>query len=286
MKKKIIFTTILVICIAILFITQSQSPFLKGSYNRNKVELTIKPEYEEYFIGQDVWITGVVTNTTGKDYYLINSFNVTEINFDIIDPRGNKLTNPLEVTKTDIGKDSIKLQPGESFENDFPTDLYLQWGPQEVGEYKITMEYQGLKSNQIIINVKEPTGIDKEVYDQMYNAINAPDFKQSSQDLEQLLDRYPTTRYSPQLYNLLILGLAYTDDGSRLDYNINNYFKYNANSFTTRVVITKYAFCLSKFQKLSNEEIQVKLQQIADRYKGTKTQSLIEKYIQEKSNKK
>ncbi|MBK8553671.1 MAG: hypothetical protein IPL53_22510 [Ignavibacteria bacterium] len=109
----------------------------------------------------------------------------------------------------------------------------------EIGVYKINARYQDLNSNELNINVTEPTGIEKELYDQTYGQLFKPEIPQYEkiQKLSVLLNKYPGSKYSPQLYKMYFDESKFTKDYNNNSEEIVDFFEYNHDTYGADLIL-------------------------------------------------
>lgn len=207
-----------------------------------KVILILSPEYDGYFINQDIWMKVVVVNNSDDNYYLKLPLNRTYTNFYRTYPSGKIITDSITVNRLKP-PDSLKLLPGGSYEkvmtlNKTSTKLLID-DINETGIYIINATYQDLVSNELKLPVTVPAGIDKELYDQTYGKLFAQNISEEERvyKLEDLLKKYPATKYSPQLYNIFFRESNFTNDYNRSSENISDFFKYNNDTYGAGLIL-------------------------------------------------
>ncbi|MBK8553670.1 MAG: hypothetical protein IPL53_22505 [Ignavibacteria bacterium] len=110
--------TVLIFLLIIIFkpdLFNNEKDKLFSDTADGKVNLIITPEYEEYFIDQDVWIKVGVVNNSNENYFLKWPLTLTYTHFAGTYPSGKKMSEVLTDDSIEP-KDSLKLVPGGSFE--------------------------------------------------------------------------------------------------------------------------------------------------------------------------
>lgn len=282
-SKKLFFLILFVLCI--LFINKFIKSKLLNDQDKilikDNVNLIIYPEYDEYFINQDIWIKCDLINNSKDNYYLklpITIHSVTVIITNPLNEKGNYHTET-----ENAYNDSLELIPGKSTEKlvclnwVFPrftsTDIKIY------GLYKIKFVYQGIESNEININITEPTGVDKILYDSTFNGIFKPyiPINEKMNKLEKLLDKYPSSKYSPQLYNYLLLSTHNLFSQERYLENINNYFQFNYDTYGSRFILIRYFVYLENELKLDNKSIDLIKDNLITKFPNSKTEYILNK---------
>lgn len=269
-KLLIILILILIIISALIYVFRSDI-FKKSSVNshldssENIVKLVIEPEYESYFIDQDIWLKVIVVNNSSDNYFLKMPLIRSVVSFKGISPSGKIYEDSLKININEP-TDSLKLIPGNSFEKVMPLNIETKrfFYPEntERENFKIIAKYQNLSSNELSISVSEPVGIDKELYEQTYGSLfkmNIPD-EDKMYKLEALLKKYPGTKYSPQLYNLFFRESKFINDYNKSTENISDFFDNNNDTYGAELIL-----------ELGNHN----LEKLSSRYRDTKTGYLI-----------
>lgn len=207
-----------------------------------KVKLEIASEYDEYFVDQLIWIKVVVTNNSKENYYLKFPLKRLYIYFGVTYPSGKKFTDSFS-SELQEQPDSLKLEPGSSFEKVMPLNTAIEkfYGEdnKETGFYKINAKYQNLISNDLNLNVTEPTGEDKEIYEQTYEKLFRTEIPQYGkiQKLGEALKKYPGTKYTPQLYKIYFDESNYSKDYNNNSDEINNFFESNYDTYGADLIL-------------------------------------------------
>lgn len=248
-ENKSLLISVLAIFIVILsiFIIKSKSFMNKGETmipdsGERKVSLIITPEYDEYFIDQLIWVKINVINNSNENYYLKSPLKRPYVSFTGTYPSGKKITGG-SGSEIQEQSDSLKLVPGSSFEKVIPVNISSEkfYGEErkETGNYKIGAMYQNLRSNDLNFKVKEPAGIDKEIYDQTYGNLFMTDIPQYEkiQKLGELLKKYPGTKYSPQLYKIYFSESNYSKDYNNNSDEINYFFDNNSDTYGADLIL-------------------------------------------------
>lgn len=246
--KKVFILTSIVVLVCLLIFLFVPDLFKKGNENlikntsAGKVNLIITSEYEEYFIDQDIWIKVSVVNNSNENYFLKWPLTLTYTHFAGTYPSGKKI-NEIPTDDSIEPKDSLKLDPGGSFEKVMSLNKligkFYNEDKKEIGVYKINARYQDLNSNELNIDVTEPTDIDKELYDQTYLQLFKPEIPryEKIQKLAVLLNKYPGSKYSPQLYKMYFDESKFTKDYNNNSEEIVDFFKYNHDTYGADLIL-------------------------------------------------
>lgn len=238
----IIFTVILSMYIFTSKTFRNEKEKLIPDSAERKVSLIITPEYDEYFIDQLIWLKINVANNSNENYYLKSPLKRSFVSFAGTYPSGKKIADSLNLDIREHS-DSLKLEPGSSFEKVIPvtisSDKFYGEGKKETGKFNIIAEYQNLTSNELNINVTEPAGVDKEIYDQTYGNLFITDIPQYEkiQMLGELLKKYPGTKYSPQLYKIYFSESNYSKDYNNNSDDINFFFENNFDTYGADLIL-------------------------------------------------
>lgn len=250
-NKFILIFSLFLVLVSVLIFTFRSDIFRKRSGNDlldstdREVKLIITPEYSEYFIEQDIWMKVMVVNNSIESYYLKFPLNRTFTNFKGMYPSGKIIAD--SITFNPIEKsDSLKLIPGSSYEkvmalNKAAKNFFIsdKGDNVETGIYKINARYQQLVSNELSLKVTLPTGADKELYDETYGKLFIQNVSPEEKiyKLEELINRYPSSKYSPQLYYIFFRESNFTNDYNRSSENISDFFKYNNDTYGADLIL-------------------------------------------------
>lgn len=270
-NKFLIILILIIIIISVLIYIFRSDIFKKASVNshlassENKVKLVIDPEYDRYFIDQDIWLKVVVVNNSSDNYFLKMPLNRFVVRFKGISPSGKVFEDSLRINIIEPA-DSLKLLPGNSFEKVMPLNIQTKrfFSPEntEKGNFKIIAKYQNLVSNELNISVSEPEGIEKELYDQTYGSLFTQNISEMDKiyKLEELLKKYPGTKYSPQLYNKFFRESKFINDYNKSTENILDFFENNNDTYGAELIL-----------ELGNHN----LEKLSSKYRDSKTDFLI-----------
>lgn len=240
-----------------------------------KVELVIEPEYKEYLIKQSVWFKVILKNLSDEDYYLKKSLSYFDLDLNIIDPSGKRLHSSIIIC-SGPATDSIKFSPGETRERYINLDAFM--GPYKnrddiTGVYKISANYQGIKSNDIEIKKSKPSGVDKEVYDRLFRDFNFYPFNEKDVlYLADIVQSFPQSKYIPYLYGTLILKALINDSDDKFIKYLNIYFKKYSNVYESMSITDLYESYLRIRKNYTIELTKQELLNFANRYKNTVTE--------------
>lgn len=241
----------------------------------NSVQLIITPEYDQYLYNQDVWMVCKVINNTTQDYMMQDNFDWNTLNFKIKDPDGK--TFGYKDGGDYAGKPKpVVLAPGEIFE----TVIHMGWHfasrtieeSETSGIYEVSAQYLDLKSNIVKFDLIAPEGVDKMLYERTFRTFKfrSPSILSEFQELQNLLEEYPSSKYSPQLYGSLLKGLVGYSDSSRFFYNFNRYIDNYKNSYQTYFIIGYLKNILTGELKWNSNDVEKEIQKIIFNNKGTK----------------
>lgn len=276
--KKILF--LILIIFAILFSCSSSSGLTGGNLDSGKVILIIEPEYKDYLVKQRVWCKVTLKNLSDEDYYLKKSLNYYDLDLNILDPSGKRLHSGIIIC-SGPATDSIKLSPGEKRERIINLDAFM--GPIKnrddiTGVYKISANYQGIKSKEIKITKFKPTGVDREVYGRLYRDFNF--FPLNEKDVSYLADvvyKFPNSKYIPYLYGILILK----DSGEKVMKYVNDYFEKYSNVYESNSIISFYESYLRIKKNYTVEQTKQELLNFANKYKNTVTEKAVKTLLED-----
>ena len=290
MKSMLIKTIPLIIVSLLLLIYFNQSFGIKSltenevKVKENNVEFLITPEYEIYLFNQDVLIKVILINNSSSAYYIKDSFIWLSMNFEVFNSKGELIESGVSTDRVPP-IDSTELKPGD----EFTSIIHMGWFfenqslyEKEIEQtYTIKANYQGIESNEILIEFKNPTGIDKELYEstsKVYNASFYPQKIDQIEALREVLYSYSDSRYAPQLYNILLLNIASYSDSAHFFDAFSKFLNTNRNSFQTY-------YCLSVFRNYaknqlswSDERINYEIDNIKNLYTGEKFSEVISSY--------
>ncbi|HMS65548.1 MAG TPA: hypothetical protein PKD83_09885 [Ignavibacteria bacterium] len=272
-KNRLISFLIIIVVAFLIFLfksllTNNKSVIESSDTPGKKVSLVISPEFVSFFKEQDVWMKVTVMNNSPNDYYLKFPLNRSLINLSVTTPAGKIIKDSVlsEITEP---SDSLKLLPGSSYEKVMPMNREIKNSSakgnfilSDTGIYKIKIFYQDLISDEISIPVTAPSGNDKELYDKPSGSLfeqNVSEYDKLA-ELEELLKKYPASKYSPQLYYLFFRESNFTNDYNRSSENISDFFKYNNNTYGAELILD-----------LGNHN----MEKLSSMYRDTKTGYLI-----------
>lgn len=295
MKNKIVIP--IVLCLLVILIVIYFNIESKGRNSPDQVTLETTVEHSDYIIHQNVWITVRIINNSSMNYYLKQPFDFGTFNVDIVGPDNVKWVNGM-VADYEAGRDSIKLAPGDSKEISFSSMTFApSGGKYTTGTHTITAYYQGKKSNQATFNLKEPSKDEQVIYNALLSVTNPQVVEQNFpieniKKTEEFIQKYPDSKYTPQayswlfnMYKMLFINSVKNEDIVKYERMLNQYLEKYSNELETNYAIGAYAQALSAGVKLSPEEVKSKLQNISGRFSGSKTASIINKFIEEKIQK-
>lgn len=239
-----------------------------------KVQLIIEPEFDEYLLNQIVCVKVLLKNMTDKNYSIHYPLSLDIFRYNIFDPFGNTLHYPLTSDLVSF-LDSIKLISGETIEKYFCLDGYFSSYKNVPGGYRISADFQGIKSNEIKIVITIPTSDNKKVYNLTYGADYYPRNQREISYLSGIIRRYPKSKYIPQLYNGLILSSGHRDSNSQTIEYVNNYFKEHSDSYGSVFIISKYERYLRVRLGFNVEQTKQILLFFAEKYKNSLTGKLV-----------
>lgn len=226
-----------------------RSELFRANINNNstdtsggKVRLKVETEYNEYLIDQLIWVKVVVFNNSNTDYYLKDPLKRLYTHFEVTSPSGKKVN---EILSSDISQqtDSLQLRPGSSFEKVMPlntvTEKFYGEEKKETGAYNVRASYQDLISDEIRVIVREPEGIDKEIYEKTYVQLLNSDISryEKIQKLSEVLKEYPSSKYAPQLYKIYFDESHYSKDYNNNSDEINNFFQSNYDTYGSDLIL-------------------------------------------------
>jgi len=286
------FTTICIIVIIVLFtfiLFFTVNNYLKGDLNPNKVNFIISSEYNEYLEGELIWLKLKIINRSGNDFYLHSELSLGGgSSFDIKDDEGNILRSML-VSEPLPGGDSLLLSSGDSVESNENLSWYPSVTLKSSKEYKIVAHYEDLTSNEITIPIKKPDGIEKEMFDFMKkDYLIRENIQISRRVIDSLaidmVNKYPDSRFTPQIYDRLLRSLTIYGDSSTCIKNFDNYMIKNSNRSITEFMITSYKAHLKSYLD-NNTEISQKLEELKSKYGYNENlNKMIDRYIKQNIN--
>lgn len=242
---------------------------------KGKVQLIITPEYDTYLHNQGVWILCNLVNISNEDYYLTEVMDWYSLNFKITNSEGEVLSHGLTVNEIP-SKDSLVLKRNENFE----TLVNLDWffAARQIEDYysneiyEISASYQGIESNQIRIEFRPPQSDDEEVFNKTFKLYGYY-ISVSENNLSELLDllsRYPTSKYTPQLLHSIFLYLKSQPNSSRFNSIFNNHINSFKDSYENFFIIQDYKYFLKNKFNYGDEMIEEKVSELSSRFSSLK----------------
>lgn len=252
--------------------------------SKNFVELVIESEFDNYLLGQNVWVKVDLINNTDSNYYVMESIAPGILKFSIIDPDGNRVSSGGFTVNTIFGDTILTLKPGERYQEIMSLEHHLNSREYKIGTYTISCGFSGyentpyLKSNTIVIEVLPPKGDDKELYNHVNPWSKDRDKKIKLSDL---LNLYSESVYAPQLYTLLITYSNYSKGSSKIfESSCDNYFKKYMDFFETKHILTQYGFYLRDTKKISNKEMDKIFNKLENQNKTEKSKIIFNSFAQ------
>lgn len=248
-RKKYLIAILLIVIFGLILLLNYKTEIFTKKDNfdvpeseSGKVIFKILPEYDKYYIDQLIWIKAVVINNSKENYFIVHPLKRSFVRIEETFPSGNRISG-INIADTTKQSDSLMLKPGSSFEkvillNSESEEFYGDM-KRETGIYKLFARYQDLVSDEITINVSEPEGKDKELYDRTFLQL----FKSEKSDYEkvsslgELLKRYPGTKYSPQLYKIFLTESKYSKDYNNNSDEINYFFENNHDTYGADLIL-------------------------------------------------
>ena len=250
----------------------------------NSVELIIESEFDNYLLGQNVWVKVDLINNTDSNYYSIEDVAPGCLRFSIIDPDGKSLRSFLTVS-TVIWDTLFVIKSGERYQKIISLEHYLYFKDYIIGTYNISCGFYGntitpyLKSNTIEIEVLSPKDDDKELFDITKRLRAWPVNKDHLIELSNLLNRYSESVYTPQLYTWLITFSNHEDSYNIFESSCDIYFKNYMNFFETSHILEQYALHLKKHRKISNKEMDQIFDDLAHQSKTEKSKIIFDSFF-------
>ena len=247
-NKNLLISVLIIFAVILLLFIFKSNTFRKANESmipdsaERKVSLIITPEYDEYLLDQLIWVKINLTNNSNENYFLKSPLKRSYVRFAGTYPSGEKIAVSF-ISEIQEQSDSLKLEPGSSFEKVMPLNISAEkfYGKEkkETGNYKINAKYQNLTSNELIINVTEPAGIDKEIYEQTYGKLFKAEISQYEkiQKLGEAIKKYPGTKYSPQLYKIYFDESNYSKDYNNNSDDINYFFDNNSDTYGADLIL-------------------------------------------------
>jgi len=251
---------------------------------KNSVELIIESEFDNYLLGQNVWVKVDLINNTDSNYYVMESIAPGILKFSIIDPDGNRVSSGGFTVDTIFGDTILTLKPGERYQEIMSLEHHLNSREYKIGTYTLSGSFSGhentpyLESNTIEIEVLPPIGDDKELYELVNPSSKVRD---KNSKLSDLLSLHPESVYAPQLYTLLITYSNYSKGSSEIfESSCDNYFKKYMDFFETKHILTQYGLYLRETKKISNKEMDKIFNKLENQNKTEKTKIIFNSFSQ------
>lgn len=184
-----------------------------------------------------------------------------------------------------IGDTVFVLKPGERYQDIMSLETYMDWYDYKVGTYKISCALNGdgynnipnLESNIVAIEVVQPKGDDKKLFDLTGNLGMYPTTGEKILYLNNLINQYSKSVYIPQLYGRLIVFSQSRNLGI-FESSCNKYFNRYFDFFETKQILTSYVIHLKHDKKLSNEEIDQINLDLANRNQTEKSKIIFDSF--------
>lgn len=244
MKKKLIFFSGLLIFASLILVYSQVEQHSKS--NSNELEVTVESAKSTYFLGELVLLNFEINNNTASDVYLggtkLNSGYLT-ISISFSDNKFKKYravgtgkkTSPTLLKKGEQAKSSSKIlwnanlaENCSNCEAYKETDILTYYAFPAAGSYHIKAvlhvsdgkELKQIESEPIKITIKEPSGEDLEVWNQIKDNgdfayfiqegnFRIPSYKPEErakfeQKIEQIINQHPNSFYAESLRQSLV----------------------------------------------------------------------------------
>lgn len=213
--KKVLILIVFFACSAVLYAVLKYE-------NSDDVYFIIEPEYNEYLVNQHMYIKATLVNNSDTLYPLVISLSWNDVEFEIIDPNGNLVTNGATQQKVyEVSPNPRLLEPGEKVERIIDMDWFMRNSELVLGEvtgvFTIKAEYQGIVSNTITLNVNRPQGIDSVLYSFTNYGYFGANNKESFDEKFKILNEYKESKYAPQIADVLWTYLKEYYQGNELE---------------------------------------------------------------------
>lgn len=242
--------------------------------NKSEVQFSIQPEFNKYFRNQTIWIKVAIFNNLENPYQLNDPFGITGIKFDVIGP--DKLPLENSILSVDYLPMKSVFVPGKDSAITYVNLDYfffnlVQIKKKQVGEFMIKAKYQNLESNEVTILMENPSGEDKELFDETFEGYYLFSNNDQSMRLENLLEKYKTSPYAPQLYVQLyhFTPVENKSDTTRFKNLFKKYFENNTNSYSLVYLLQRYEGYLKSYMNLNKSQITEKLNELKNKYPGS-----------------
>ena len=242
--------------------------------NKSEVQFSIQPEFNKYLLNQMIWIKVVIYNNLENPYQLNDPFAVSGIKFDVIGPDKLSLKNSL-LHADYLPMKSVFVPGKDSVITYANLDYFFfkvsQIKKKQVGEFIVKAKYQNLESNEVTFLIENPTGEDKDLFDETFGGYYLFSNNDQSMKLENLLENYNTSPYAPQLYMQLFLltPIENNSDTTRFKNLFKRYFDNNSNSYSLVYLLQVYESYLENYMKLNKPQITEKLNELKNKYPGS-----------------
>lgn len=236
------------------------------------VQLIIEPEFDQYLHNQDVYLKVSIVNKSQTSYYLKEPLIWYSFNFDIKSTKDEKLTSGTTIDAMP-STDSVEIPP----DSVLSTIVNMGWFFNKLSlkdsdkneVYSINGRYQGLSSNEILIEFIPPS--DKEL--RFYKSMVPNDYDELENSLNVLDEN--DSRYTPQIYNDLLVSTAVHSDSIQFFNVFNKFLTSGRNSYSFYNALILFKNFTLKQLKWRPERIQSELDNLQNNYSGDEFMSTI-----------
>jgi len=278
----LILTGILILIIAFTLFFLSNNRFI-GNFNSNRVKFIISTEYNEYLEQELIWIKLKIINSSEENFYLHGELSIgAGLDFEIRDDQGNILQSML-VSEYGNRGDSLLVLPGDTIENIANLSWYSA-NKSAPTKYKILAHCENLVSNEIMVRINKPEGEEKEVFDFMKkDNVDRENIQIDRRLIDSvainIVNKYPHSRYTPQIYDRLLRSLVIYGDSSTFSESFDIYMINNFNKLTTKFMLTTYKAHLLTYMN-NKTEISQKLEELKSKYGNNENlNKIVDKYV-------
>lgn len=284
MKKIILYSFTLLLFLILLSIStfNNNNKINNDGDNDNGIALLITPYNNEYFSNELIWINVKVLNNSNTDYKMIGDLSLGSgyLSLSVKDENG-KILNSILTSETyaEYKPDTVIISPGQVAENDINLGWYIFSNKNK--KIIVDASYNDLNSNHLEIPIIEPEGFEKEMLD-LWNEYEFALRKNKIDDelrfkVIEFNNKYPQSRYIPQLYDDLLLNLLGYKFIDLYLQEFNKYMEVNANHPTTNFLFPTYKSYLKNIEHLTNAEIVDKFNDLIQDYPQSEN---FKKYVQ------
>lgn len=291
MKRKNFITIIVCSAVLIIFLILNGNINLFSNSKFKDTTLILKSKYDHYFKNESIWLAAKLINRNNTQHQFKGVFQAQDGLIIIVkNDKGQEIRKGINEFVVPIDT-SILLNSNDSLENKFNLDWYDLRGTNFI---TVKAEYNGIQSNEIKLIYKQPVGEDLQVLKAIEENDKMRDDLKISRELVdnkaiEIINRYPNSRYIPDLYNKLLLSLlTFNSDNVKYEEYFDKYMTQYRDEDMTKVILPTYLVNINVYKNNLTETQKIEeFRKLVQRYnaKNTEFEKQVEELVKENSKK-